>query len=93
MPEVDVNHETPRPANLPVRDVPARITTALLGYDAFLSYARADGALYTERLAKLLSPRNCFLDRAENQPGDPLTRTLTRALDRSGVFIVVLSEA
>lgn len=79
------------PPALPVRGLIARLTTSLLGYDAFVSHAHADSLKYAERLVRLLDGRNCYLDREENQAGDHLRSTLTKALRRSRVLIIVAS--
>ena len=59
-----------------------------------MSYAWADGRLYAEKLSEVLQERRLrvFLDDAQMDAGQPLRVTVTRALRRSSVLAVVVTD-
>ncbi len=71
------------------------LVRSLLGYDAFISYAHADGHEYAHRLRDLLHARDlvAFLDTGELHGGESLSRALRAALKRTRRLVVVGTEA
>jgi WD40 repeat protein len=67
------------------------------GPDLFLSYSRADGAVYAAGLAARLGQRDldfhCFLDQWDAPPGRRVPRRALRALRRSTMLVVVGTSA
>jgi hypothetical protein len=67
---------------------------ALIGYDIFISYARADARSYAEALNQHLEDLDysCFLDRNDLSAGQPLAPALKRAIKRSKMFVLLGSK-
>jgi WD40 repeat protein len=72
----------------------ARTRRFLQGNDVFISYARADAAVYALALASELTKRKlqCYLDQWGTPPG-PLSAAVLNQLDRSSMLVVVGSTA
>ncbi len=78
------------------RHVLSYIVDRLYGYDVFVSYAWRDGRAYAELLAAALEHApsrrerlHVFLDDHEMAAGSPLQATISRALRRSSVLVLV----
>jgi len=63
----------------------------VLGYDWFVSYARADGTRYAQALQQALTASGfrCFVDTAQVVAGDELQPTLRRSIRRSSKLVLV----
>ena len=64
----------------------------LLGYDVFISYARAEASAYVPQPRSQLAAADlkCFLDLDEVPGGfSPTTPTISRALSKSRIFVLV----
>lgn len=79
-----------------IRRIRGNLVDRLLGYDVFISYAWVDGRAYAESLSAALRQRASwrkrlvvFLDDTEMAAGSPLRATIGRALQRSGLLVVV----
>ena len=72
-----------------------RLWRFLFGDDIFVSYSRADGAVYAAGLANELSARGfaCKLDQWGSQPGKEIPAPLRAALRRSSLLVLVASPA
>jgi WD40 repeat protein len=71
-----------------------RMVDRIFGYDLFISYSWGDSANYAEKLKAGLQEQGfvCFLDKYEYGAGDNLKTAARRALARTGVLVVVLSN-
>ena len=72
-----------------------RLWRFLFGDDIFVSYSRADGAVYAAGLANELTARRfaCKLDQWGSQPGKEIPAPLRAALRRSSLLVLVASPA
>lgn len=70
------------------------IVATLVGYDLFISYARADGSAYARALAEAFRGRGyrVFLDTREPIAGEPLSTALQRGLRRSRLLVLLASD-
>jgi hypothetical protein len=66
----------------------------LSGYDIFISYRWQDATSYAEDLAEQLESKgfNCFLDKKGLRKGELISDTLRRAIRRSTMFVLVVTE-
>jgi len=67
----------------------------LLGDDVFISYSRADGAVYAAGLASELARRgfSCRFDQWASKPGATVPPAPLRALSRSALLVLVSTTA
>jgi hypothetical protein len=64
------------------------------GFDIFISYSLQDGKLLAKELNRVLTEKKfrCFLDQEHVQGGDALTPKISRALKKSTLLVVLLTE-
>jgi WD40 repeat protein len=77
------------------RPTRSKLTAAVVGYDAFISYARSDGTAYARALHTRLESAGLvtFVDYQAIPPGEGLRKVIARGIRRSRLFIVVCSPA
>src|SRR5215475_14564723 len=77
------------------RDVLFRgLFRARFRYDVFISYSHRDAREYAANLNDQLSRLDfsCFIDKEESPPGSSLDPTLSRALRKSAVLVLLATE-
>lgn len=76
-----------------LRNALARTVDLVFGYDFFISYKHADGAVYPRSLASRLGTEGyrVFLDEREYVPGDPLTQATKRRV-RMSLYLIVIAR-